>query len=90
MEKLLEFLNEHREDMVNDLRKIVELEIPSTDKRLLDGALAFIVSYIKENTGGDVEIIPNRHAGNHLIAHFGPDIADKPILILTHYDTVWP
>lgn len=90
MEKLLEFLNEHREDMVNDLRKIVELESPSTDKRLLDGALAFIVSYIKENTGGDVEIIPNRDAGNHLIAHFGPDIADKPILILTHYDTVWP
>lgn len=91
MQKILEFLKENLPNMVNDLKNLVELESPSTDKQLLDRTLEHIESYMRENLNGRIEIIKNTEAGNHLIAKFGPDDDEtKPILILSHYDTVWP
>ena len=45
MDRILSFLGEHREEMIADLRRFVELETPSTDKSLLDGFAEFLAGY---------------------------------------------
>jgi glutamate carboxypeptidase len=38
--------------------------------------------------GGSVSTVPQSSAGDHLVARFGP--AGRQVLIIGHFDTVWP
>lgn len=90
MNTIQEYLEENEERILQDIEKIVKLESPSTDKMLLDRAAEYIASYGESILGIKPEIIQNKNAGNNLIFNIPGSGNDDPVLILTHYDTVWP
>ena len=72
------------------LQGLVDHESPSRDKPRLD-ALARVLGERFAAIGGQVEIVANPDGGDHAIARFdGGDDAARPVLILGHFDTVWP
>ena len=80
------------------LKRLVETESPSHDKAAVDRVGA-IVAEEARNLGAQVEIIPNKETGDHVLARFlalsGESGANKVeaeggILILCHMDTVFP
>jgi len=87
---LLDDLRPRLGEMTKALRQLVETESPSLDKPALD-RLATWLAERSEAIGGAVERVANPDGGDHLIARFfGGGSAEKPILVLGHYDTVWP
>jgi len=77
------------------LRRLVETESPSHDKSAVDNVGKIIVEEI-ESLGGEVTIIQNETAGNHIIARFDHHLSkekthiNKGFLMLSHMDTVFP
>jgi glutamate carboxypeptidase len=91
MNPILTYLLSHQEEMIEDLRTFVQQETPSTVKSLLDPFATFLASYVEQNIpGGQVEVIEVPDNGNHLRMTWGNDSEETPILLLAHYDTVWP
>ncbi len=87
---LLDDLRPRLGEMTKALRQLVETESPSLDKPALD-RLATWLAERSQAIGGAVERVANPDGGDHLIARFfGGGSAEKPILVLGHYDTVWP
>lgn len=84
-----DFLQSHQEMMVQDLGAFVERESPSTDKPCLDRFADFMAEYASA-AGGEPAIIPMQSAGNHVRVSWGREGEQAPILLLGHFDTVWP
>jgi glutamate carboxypeptidase len=70
------------------LKKLVEMESPSGDKKRLDH-LARTTGSLLSSAGFEIEYNLQESAGDHLIARSGPRGDKKPILLLCHMDTVW-
>ncbi|QSO51686.1 M20 family metallopeptidase [Alicyclobacillus curvatus] len=70
MNPILEYLEQHQQEMLADLKTFVCTETPSTDKQRLDEFSAFLRQYA-ENLGGQVEVIPASENGNHLRIKWG-------------------
>jgi glutamate carboxypeptidase len=93
----LAFCQQHESEMLSLLQKMVEIESPSDDKAAVDRMGTFLAEAF-ERLGGKVTFYPQELAGNHLKAEFSggasggaSDRADaKPVLLLGHFDTVWP
>jgi glutamate carboxypeptidase len=89
----LTFCQQHESEMLSLLRKMVEIESPSDDKAAVDRMGAFLAE-VFERLGGQVTFYPQEAAGNHLKADFAGSASDrasgKPVLLLGHFDTVWP
>jgi glutamate carboxypeptidase len=86
---LLEFCVEHRNQMLTVLKQMVEIESPSDNKTAVDNLGAFL-AWEFERLGGKVKIFPQKKYGDHLIAEFAGRGHGKPVLMLGHFDTVWP
>ncbi|HSL45667.1 MAG TPA: M20 family metallopeptidase [Anaerolineales bacterium] len=74
------------------LKLLVETESPSHDKAAVD-RVSLIVAEEARNLGAQVDIIPNKETGDHVLAHFGrgeAETAIRPVLLLCHMDTVFP
>ena len=71
------------------LRRIVEQESPSDDKRSCDG-MAEALAQEFAAIGGRTRLHHARNAGNHLQIDFPGPRGAKPVLIVGHYDTVYP
>jgi glutamate carboxypeptidase len=84
----LAFCQQHEGEMLSLLRKMVEIESPSDDKAAVDRMGAFLADSF-ECLGGQVTFYPQEAAGNHLKAEFAGGVG-KPVLLLGHFDTVWP
>ena len=89
LNRTLEYLEEHRNDMLEDLQRFVEMETPSTNKRLLDDFAEFLTSYAGSAAGGRVEVLPTEGSGNNVRVRWGREDGEPAILLLGHYDTVW-
>lgn len=76
--------------ILDDIETLVRMESPSTDKTLLDRTAHFLSEYGKRMLGVSPEVIKNENTGNNLIFRVNCESGEKPLLILTHYDTVWP
>lgn len=87
--ELLRFCEENRDDMLAVLRAMVELESPSDNKAALD-RLGAHLAHEFERAGGTVTLHPHSVAGDNLSARFPGRSGDKPVLLLGHFDTVWP
>ncbi|MEQ4718192.1 M20 family metallopeptidase [Nonomuraea sp. B19D2] len=77
--------------MLDDLRRLVELESPSDDKRLLDRTLDEIGLWVADRAGEPDQL--TRHDGGQHgdvleVAYRGT--APGFVLLVGHYDTVWP
>jgi glutamate carboxypeptidase len=88
MDRILRFLQEHEEEMLEDLRLFVEQETPSTEKKLLDDFARFLADYAA-TVGGRAEILPAVGSGNHVRIRWDDEGSGPPIFLLGHYDTVW-
>ena len=87
MHSLLVAAESHRawvEDLILDL---VRLESPSTDKAALDRCGGELGRRL-EALGARVTTYPQTAAGDHIRAEFGS--AGSQVLLLGHFDTVWP
>jgi glutamate carboxypeptidase len=86
-ERLLEYAAATREETLADLAALVALDAPTGDVEALRATEDILAARLASLNG-----IVRRHpgpAGTHLEARFGP--GDGPgILIVAHYDTVWP
>jgi len=86
---LLEFCQDRREEMLGILQRAVEIESPSDDKAALDRCGQFLAGEF-ERLGGKVTLYRQKAAGDHLKAAFAGRDRAKPLLLLGHFDTVWP
>jgi glutamate carboxypeptidase len=76
------------------LKTLVETESPSHDKVAVDRVGAMIAAEARK-LGAQVEIIPNKETGNHVLCRFptpnGREVTGEGgILLLCHMDTVFP
>ena len=75
------------------LKRLVETESPSADKAAVDRVGA-IVAEEARRLGADVQTVPVKEAGDHVIARFAPSGVEAQrtggILLLCHMDTVFP
>jgi glutamate carboxypeptidase len=88
----LQFCQEHLADMLETLKSLVEMESPSDNKPALDQLGEFLAQEF-ERLGGKVTFDPQDDAGDNLKVDFpgsGAAAANKPVLLLGHFDTVWP
>src|SRR5438270_955787 len=84
----LDFCRQRRQEMLELLQRMVEIESPSDNKAALDRMGEFL-GHEFEQLGGKITFHPQKEAGNHLKAEFAGG-AGKPVLLLGHFDTVWP
>lgn len=75
--------------MLAVLQQAVELESPSDNKAALDRCGRFLAAQF-ERQGGRINFYPQADAGDHLKVEFPGAASAKPILLLGHFDTVWP
>ncbi|MGY1433719.1 2-dehydropantoate 2-reductase [Streptomyces reniochalinae] len=91
-----DWLEHHREDMVDDLDAYTSQGSASDDPAALDSCLLWLREWLDRSLGGPAteEVLPREEAGDVLVRRCpategAPDSA-PPVLLLGHYDTVWP
>ncbi len=89
MNNVIQYFKNQEDAMLSDLKTFIEMETPSTDKELLDKFAGYMESYIKEMLGVMPEVVKSQNAGNDLHL-FIRGKSDRQILLLCHYDTVFP
>ena len=87
-QRLLAFLREQQAALASLLTQLVEQESPTDDKPSLDRLAAFLAGQSRA-LGAQVEILPQRAAGDFVRARWNADASDRGILLLCHMDTVW-
>jgi glutamate carboxypeptidase len=90
----LRYLEQQRERMVETIRELVEIESPSDNKPAADRMAEFLATKF-EKLGGRTRLHRARDFGDNLQIDFdGSSEAQsakrKPVLLLGHYDTVYP
>jgi glutamate carboxypeptidase len=73
--------------LIDTVETLVRLESPTTDKAAVDRCGAELASRLRA-IGGRVTTLPRSERGDHLLAEFG--CGASQILLLGHFDTVWP
>lgn len=84
----LAYFKERCDEIVSTIRELVEIESPSDNKAAVD-RIAEAVAHKFSQLGGEVRFHRAQDFGSHLQVNFGGKSA-KPVLLLGHYDTVYP
>jgi glutamate carboxypeptidase len=89
-ENVRAWLNGQQERMLADLDLYVNQESSSDDLSSLDTCLAWLRGWLDSSLGepSAEELLPRNDTGDVLIRRY-PGSGD-PVLLLAHYDTVWP
>ncbi|GHF25189.1 peptidase M20 [Amycolatopsis deserti] len=88
---LHEWVRAHRAEMVDDLSRYVGLETPSTDRLLLEAGLSWLDGWLRARLGepASVRVTEGGEFGDVRVYDYaGSDV--EAVLLLCHYDTVWP
>lgn len=85
----LQYLEQHRDEMVTTIRELVKLESPSDNKAAVD-VIADAIAQKFSGIGGAIRFHKASAFGNHLQVDFPAKSDAKPVLLLGHYDTVYP
>src|SRR5712672_1459605 len=79
--------------MVKTICELVRIESPSDNKAAVDGIARFLAAKF-ESLGGSVRLHHSNNFGDSLQVDFGgtrePSMNRRPVLLLGHYDTVYP
>jgi len=94
MVERLRYFVRQRERMVETTRELVEIESPSDNKPAADRMAAFLAAKF-EKLGGQAQLHRAQEFGDNLQIDFAGSARTqaakrKPILLLGHYDTVYP
>lgn len=84
---LRDFCRDERPWLLETIESLVSLESPTTDKAAVDQCGRALAARL-EAIGGRVSRLPRAERGDHLLAEFG--CGTSQILLLGHFDTVWP
>jgi len=84
---LASFCEDGRDDLVSFIESMVRLESPTTDKTAVDRCGRAIAGRL-EQLGATVERLPRAAVGDLLRTRLGD--AGRRVLLLGHFDTVWP
>lgn len=84
---LRDFCRANRDWVLETTEALVALESPTTDKGAVDRCGAALAVRL-EAIGGRVSRLTRTDRGDHLLAEFG--CGASQILLLGHFDTVWP
>ena len=84
---LRDFCRANQDWLLETTESLVAIESPTTDKAAVDRCGAALASRL-EAIGGRVSRLPRTDRGDHLLAEFG--CGASQILLLGHFDTVWP
>lgn len=87
MKELLNYCEAHLADTLQTIEALVRLESPSTDKAAVDRCGAVLAGMLRQ-AGADVRVLSQSERGDHLIARIPG--GGLPVMILGHFDTVWP
>src|ERR1700675_969868 len=87
-QRRLAYFGERRDEIVSTIRELVEIESPSDNKAAVD-RIAEAVAHKFSQLGGEIRFHRAQDFGSHLQVNFGGKSA-KPVLLLGHYDTVYP
>jgi glutamate carboxypeptidase len=82
------YFSERREALVSTICELVECESPSDNKDAVD-RIANMIAEKFSRLGGEVRFHQAQDFGNHLQVNFAGNAA-PPVLLLGHYDTVYP
>ena len=85
----LAYFAERRDEIVSTIRELVEIESPSDNKAAVD-RIAEAIAHRFSQLGGEVRFHRAQDFGSHLQVNFAGNSAAKPVLLLGHYDTVYP
>ncbi len=90
----LRYFEQHRDGIVDTVREFVEIESPSDDKPAADRMAEFLAAKF-EKLGGQTRLHRAPDFGDSLQIDFGvcsgsQAASRKPVLLLGHYDTVYP
>jgi glutamate carboxypeptidase len=78
------------DEMLDDLRTLVEVESPSLDVEQVTRSADALAALIERRLGGRCTLVPSP-AGPHVHWRSGGDAGDTPkVLLLGHHDTVFP
>ncbi len=85
----LEYFERRREQIVQTIRQLVEIESPSDNKPAVDRLSALLAAKFTA-LGGQAKFRKSTQYGDHLQVDFAGGNAAKPVLLLGHSDTVYP
>jgi glutamate carboxypeptidase len=88
-QRRLAYFEERRDQIVSTIHELVEIESPSDNKAAVD-RLAKTVAQKFAALGGQVRIHRATNFGDHLQVDFEGKSGGTPVLLLGHYDTVYP
>ncbi|MFP5071424.1 M20 family metallopeptidase [Pseudonocardia nantongensis] len=91
--ELLEAAGAARPAMLEDLRGYVEHETPSDDRASLDRGLSWLDALVTERLGPPASsstVDGGEHGDIRVLDWPGSASSAEPVLLLAHYDTVWP
>jgi len=89
MSDLIHFFENKRRAMVDLLTELINHESPADEKAAVDRLGAFLQQQL-EQRGAAIERHPREEAGDMIFARWNTAAEGKPILILSHMDTVFP
>ena len=87
--KQLNYFEDHKNDIVQTIQQLVEIESPSDLKQAVD-RLGSVLAGRFDDLGGHVRFHRAEKFGNHLQVDFPGQRDGRPILLLGHLDTVYP
>jgi glutamate carboxypeptidase len=88
-EARLRYFVQRQNEIVETIRELVEIESPSDNKKAVDCIANFLASKF-EALGGRILVHRSDNFGESLQVDFNGSSNRKPILLLGHYDTVYP
>jgi len=87
--KRLGYFQEGKDQIVQTIRQLVEIESPTENKQAVD-RLGTLLAGRFEALGGHAKFHRVQDSGNHLQVDFTGASGGKPVLLLGHMDTVYP
>jgi glutamate carboxypeptidase len=85
----LHLCRQEQTGMLSLIQRLVEIESPSDNKAAVD-SLGKLLAQEFHSQGGKVKVHPASGYGDHLQIDFPGSSGGKPVMLLGHFDTVWP
>lgn len=88
-QKLMNYLNNHLDEMISDLELLTRAQSSSTELNNLENCAVVLKNILLKRLDGSVKLYPQKENGSHL-CWTSNDQNPQHILVIGHYDTVWP
>jgi len=82
------YVAENMQQFLQLLEASVNMDSPSRDKSLCDRMASWFAEQFVSLTGGEAKLVANEVNGDQVLCTLGS--GEKQVLIIGHYDTVWP